>query len=219
MIDLTLRSWRRVDANLINGQLCYGPSRQLRLFNLPRKRKLFAKPEFAYVKADRIQNQGLVLRALTVEEFEEHFLDKIYKALEPLAGQLRATLKDVTRGRPEFAHSHDRLKANTADCLYHFAEDLLRACTDDGCADPASAMYRFLLATRPADWYAKELNGVFVTGDYMLPDDYTSYSSSEMIQRIVIAHHYRVPLHSNWAQLMLAQLHKDGNYNQYHKFK
>lgn len=218
MINLKLRCWQRVEANLVRGQLSFGPDHKMRIFNPPRKKGLFSKPEDVYVRADRTQQYGLFLRAFTTEEFRTHFITKVCDALRPLSGQLISTLAEVVDRNPHFNVSRSALRTFAPDALELFAADLLKYASHSACVEPAYALYALMLADKPADWYVPVLGGVQVSGDVNLPDAYTHYRSGEMLQRVVLAHHYRVPLQSMWAQTMLAALRKDGNLEQYHLF-
>lgn len=217
MINLTLRCWQRVEANLVRGQLSFGPNHKMRIFNPPRK-GLFSKSEDVFVRADRTAQYGIFLRAFTATEFHTHFIDKVVTALHPLGGQLIATLGGVVARNPHFKVSHELLTMRSSHALEAFAIDLLGSAVHGPCVEPAYALHALMLASQPADWYVPTLGGVTVQGATELPDDYTHYHSDEMLQRVVLAHHYRVPLQSMWAQAMLADLRKDSNLEQYHLF-
>lgn len=218
MINLSLRCWQRVEANLVRGQLSFGPNHKMRIFTPPRK-KLFAKPEDVFVRVDRTAQYGLFLRAFTAAEFRAHFVSKVVEALRPLGGQAIATLSEVVARNPHFSKSRTVLQFNAPLALETFASDLLDFALHGPCVDPSYAMYALMLEDKPADWYATTLGGVTVEGPTALPDAYTHYHSDEIIQRVVLAHHYRVPLQSMWAQTMLIALRKDNNLDQYHLFK
>lgn len=218
MINLNLRCWQRVEANLVRGQLSFGPNHKMRIFNPPRK-KLFAKPEEVFVRVDRTAQYGLFLRAFTADEFRAHFISKVVEALRPLGGQVIATLSEVVARHQYFTNSRNVLQFNAPLALETFASDLLNFALLRPVVDPAYAMYVLLLEQQPADWYATSLGGVAVEGSTSMPDAYTHYHSDEIIQRVVLAHHYRVPLQSMWAQTMLIALRKDNNLDQYHLFK
>lgn len=217
MINLNLRCWQRVEANLVRGQLSFGPNHKMRIFTPPRK-KLFAKPEDVFVRVDRTTQYGLFLRAFTAAEFRTHFVSKVADALRPLGGQAVSTLAEIVERNPHFATSRTALRTWAPDAFKLFASDLLDYAAHGACVEPAYALYALMLADKPADWYATVLGGIEVVGSTELPDDYAVYRSSEMLQRIVLAHHYRVPLQSSWAQQMLVALRKDGDLCSYHTF-
>lgn len=218
MINLSLRCWQRVEANLVRGQLSFGPNHTMRIFNPPRK-KLFAKPEDVFVRVDRTAQYGIFLRAFTAAEFRTHFVSKVADALRPFGGQAVSTLAEIVERNPHFATSRTALRTWAPDAFKLFASDLLDYAVHGACVEPAYALYALMLADKPADWYATVLGGVTVEGSPALPNDYTHYHSDEMLQRVVLAHHYRVPLQSMWAQTMLIALRKDNNLEQYHLFK
>lgn len=227
MINLPLRSWRCVDADLVRGQLSFGPNHTMRIFNPPVRKGFFVKQSPAYVKADRVQQHGLILRAFTQEEFREHFINKMVTALEPMGPQLRRTLAPLlTRALDSGYPVNDRAALkDAADLMHGGAVCALRVFADaiipvphDYAQDPVVALYDFLLEGRPDDWYADMLGGIAVVGSTELPDNYMLYRSEEMLQRIVLAHHYRVPLQSSWAQQMLVALRKDGDLCAYPNF-
>lgn len=218
MINLKLRCWQRVEANDVRGQLTFGPDHKMRIFNPPRKKGFFSKPEDVFVRADRTPQYGLFLRAFTATEFRNHFAGKVADALRPLGRQVIATLTDIVERNPHFAKSRTLLRYNAPNELEAFACDLLDATAHGECVEPAYALYALLLADKPADWYVESLGGVPVEGLPDLPNGYTLYHCDEMLQRVVLAHHYRVPLQSMWAQTMLAALRTEGNLEQYHLF-
>lgn len=228
MIKLPLRSWRCVDADLVRGQLSFGPNHSMRLFNPPVKKGFFAKQPPAYVKTDRTQQHGLILRAFTQEEFRYHFVSKMVTALTPMGPQLVSTLADLTaraiadgypvRDRALLADANRLLASNSAAGIRVFA-DAISPSPQDGPQDPVYAFYCFMLGSKPLDWYVDTLGGVEVEGETDLHSDYTVFRSAEMLQRIVLAHHYRVPVQSTWAQSMLVALRQDGDLSVYHTFK
>lgn len=220
MINITLRSWQKVDAALVRGQLSYGPNHQLRIFNLTTGLGIFSKAD-AFVKADRIPQQGLILRAFTALEFREHFINKIESGLAPMGEALTKTLSQVLRHNPRYEVARKSMDPKAEGYLRAFAADLFtaEAYGNNEHLDPAASLYALLLGDKTEDWYVTELGGVEVSGDPAMPADYPMYRSAEMIPRIVIAHHYRVPLQSPSVQRMLAYLRTDNVLDQYNLFQ
>lgn len=187
---LPLRTWVKVGSrNLLGcGIVAYSPDKSLSLIRPTFKEILANSP--LYLRLDTTARSGNVLRAYTEDEYFKYWTDKFVQSFEQMA---EPDVLSTIYNAQEIAVNSYKIRCGT---LYEVAEDLYKQAQKE-VKSPAQMFFDFMLSNTRVTYRDPNPNIPYTEDDYVLPPDHSSYRTATLVQRILLAYQYGLPVNSH----------------------